>query len=158
MTPPSNLPAVRGCASARCYLRPEVRSPEVYDEGRGELVVVLDCSELDRSTRFLTEDLGYLWSRVGGETYRSLTPAVGAGVELLLQRVLDVKASKNRLYLDLRTRDLASEMARVSALGGVVLTSEPLVEADWRWHVLADPDGNELCVLRSPEDYWNTTE
>jgi len=106
----------------------------------------------------LTEVLGYVWSRVGGETYRSLTPAVGAGVELLLQRVLDVKASKNRLYLDLRTRDLASEMARVSALGGVVLTSEPLVEADWRWHVLADPDGNELCVLRSPEDYWNTTE
>ena len=130
----------------------------MYDERRGELVVVLDCSELDRSTRFLTEDLGYLWSRVGGETYRSLTPAVGAGVELLLQRVLDIKASKNRLHLDLRTRDLASEMARVSALGGVVLTSEPLVEAGWRWQVLADPDGNELCVLRLPEDYWNTTE
>jgi len=25
-----------------------------------------------------------------------------------------------------------------------------VVEAGWGWHVLADPDGNEFCVLQPP--------
>ena len=32
----------------------------------------------------------------------------------------------------------------------MLLTPEPVVEHGWRWHVLADPDGNELCVLQPP--------
>jgi predicted enzyme related to lactoylglutathione lyase len=126
----------------------------MYLGGRGEVVLVLDCSDLDRSTEFWTEVLGYFWSGVGGNTYRSLVPADGVGIELLLQRVPDVKGVKNRLHLDLRTRDLAAEVARVCALGGTVLTREPLVEVGWVWHLLADPDGNELCVLQPPDDYW----
>jgi len=131
-----------------------VRNPEMYLEGRGEVVLVLDCSDLDRSTEFWTEVLGYVWSGVGGNTYRSLVPANNVGIELLLQRVVDVKRTKNRLHLDLRTRDLASEVARLCGLGGIVLTREPLAEDGWVWHVLADPDGNELCVLQPPDDYW----
>jgi catechol 2,3-dioxygenase-like lactoylglutathione lyase family enzyme len=126
----------------------------MYLGGRGELVLVLDCSDLDRSAEFWTGVLGYVWSGAGGDTYRSLMPADGVGVELLLQRVADVKGAKNRLHLDLRTRDLASEVVRVCALGGVLLTDEPLLEAGWTWDVLADPDGNELCVLQPPADYW----
>jgi len=38
----------------------------------------------------------------------------------------------------------------VQAAGGVRLTSEPVVEHGWRWHILADADGNELCVLQPP--------
>jgi hypothetical protein len=26
----------------------------------------------------------------------------------------------------------------------------PVTEDGWRWHILADPDGNELCVLQPP--------
>jgi hypothetical protein len=33
-------------------------------------------------------------------------------------------------------------------------TSEPIVENGWTWHVLADPDGNEFCVVRPPDAYW----
>ena len=56
--------------------------------------------------------------------------------------------------LDLRTRDLEAEVARVTAFGAVVLTKEPIVEDRSTWHVLADPDGNEFCVLRPPDAYW----
>jgi predicted enzyme related to lactoylglutathione lyase len=56
------------------------------------------------------------------------------------------------VHLDLRTEDLDAEVSRVQAAGSVVLTPEPVVEGGWRWHVLADPDGNELCVLQPPQD------
>jgi hypothetical protein len=28
------------------------------------------------------------------------------------------------------------------------------LEAGWQWHILADPDGNEFCVLQPPASHW----
>jgi hypothetical protein len=42
----------------------------------------------------------------------------------------------------------------VLALGATRLTDEQIEEHGWAWHILADPDGNEFCVLRPPPDYW----
>jgi Glyoxalase-like domain len=64
------------------------------------------------------------------------------------------KYSKNRLHLDLRTRDLGPEMQRLLGLGATLLTGQPVSEAGWRWYILADPDGNEFCILQPPESYW----
>lgn len=121
------------------------RRPHPYRHG--ELVIVIDCADIERSARFWTEVLGYVRRRESEGTYQSLIPADGSGIEVLLQRVPDVKAGKNRLHLDLRTPDMEAEVARVVALGARQLTDRPLVEDGLRWHVLADPDGNELCVL-----------
>ena len=66
-------------------------------------------------------------------------------MEVLLQRTGDEKAGKNRLRLDLRTRDMDAEVNRVIALGVTVLTGQPIDEHGWLWHVLADPDGNEFA-------------
>jgi predicted enzyme related to lactoylglutathione lyase len=115
----------------------------------GEVVIVIDCSDLDRSGRFWAFVLGYEAGPVGDGSYRSLTP-VSVGIDVLLQRVPDVKRQKNRLHLDLRTPDLEAEVARVLDLGATLLTSQPILEDDWRWHILADPDGNEFCVLQPP--------
>jgi predicted enzyme related to lactoylglutathione lyase len=134
------------------------RQRQTYDGGRGELAVVVDCSDLERAARFWTRTLGYVDGGGGSTTYRSLFPADGLGVEVLLQRVADQKVAKTRLHLDLRTRDLVSETARVRRLGARVLTTEPVVEAGWTWHVLADPDGNEFCVLQPPADHWREQE
>jgi predicted enzyme related to lactoylglutathione lyase len=41
-------------------------------------------------------------------------------------------------------------MRRVLGLGAVQLTEQPLQEFGWRWHILADPDGNEFCVIQPP--------
>ncbi|MFG1906767.1 VOC family protein [Kribbella sp. NPDC048928] len=115
----------------------------------GELAVVVDVADLDRAAAFWTGVLGYV-RRGEPDVYLSLVPPDGAGVEVLLQQVSDAKRGKNRVHLDLRTADLDAEVARVCALGARRLTDVPVTEAGWTWHVLADPDGNEFCVLRLP--------
>jgi catechol 2,3-dioxygenase-like lactoylglutathione lyase family enzyme len=124
------------------------RIPHPYRNG--ELVIVIDCSDLDRSARFWADTLGYDAGAATDGHYRRLTPESGEGIEVLLQQVDDEKRGKNRLHLDLRTADLAAEVNRILGLGAMLLTSRPVVEDGWRWHVLADPDGNEFCVLQPP--------
>ena len=63
------------------------------------------------------------------------------------------KHGKNRLHLDLRTQDLDAEVRRVVGIGASLLTSQPLQEYGWRWHILGDPDGNEFCVIQPPDSY-----
>jgi predicted enzyme related to lactoylglutathione lyase len=121
---------------------------------RGHLVVVIDCSDLDRPAQFWASVLGHAPDGPAGQRYQGLVPADGQGVEVLLQRVPEAKSTKNRLHLDLRATDLDAEVQRVVALGALLLTSEPVMEAGWRWHILADPDGNEFCVLQPPTTYW----
>jgi catechol 2,3-dioxygenase-like lactoylglutathione lyase family enzyme len=124
----------------------------------GHLAVVVDCADLDRAAAFWTAALGYVRAAstpCHEGIYLPLEPAGGAGIELLLQRVPESKHGKARLHLDLRTRDLPGELDRLLGLGARVSTSGPVTEAGWCWHVLADPDGNEFCLLRPPESYWN---
>ena len=122
--------------------------PQPYPHG--ELVIVIDCGDLDRSAAFWSAVLGYTASLAGTGSYRGLEPESGAGIDVLLQRVPDVKGQKNRLHLDLRTPDLDAEVRRVLGLGATLLTSEPVTEDGWSWHILGDPDGNEFCVLQPP--------
>jgi predicted enzyme related to lactoylglutathione lyase len=128
------------------------REPHPYL--RGELVVVIDCSQLHRSAEFWTSALGYVRDGVAAGRYQSLLPADGTGAEILLQQVPEDKHGKNRVHLDLRTRDLEPEAQRLVSLGAQVVTKQPVTEAGWRWHILADPDGNEFCVLQPPASYW----
>jgi catechol 2,3-dioxygenase-like lactoylglutathione lyase family enzyme len=128
------------------------REPHPYL--RGELVIVIDCSQLDRSAEFWTGVLGYVRDGVASGRYQSLLPGNGQGAEILLQQVPEGKHAKNRVHLDLRTREFESEMQRLTSLGARVLTEEPVAESGWRWHILADPDGNEFCVLEPPVSHW----
>jgi predicted enzyme related to lactoylglutathione lyase len=115
---------------------------------------VIDCGDLDRSAQFWASVLGYARDGPPGGRYQGLVPAGGQGIEILLQRVPEVKSGKNRLHLDLRTADLDAEVERVVVLGARRLTSTPVTEWGWRWHILADPDGNEFCILQPPATYW----
>ena len=57
---------------------------------------------------------------------------------------------KNRLHLDLRPDDQAAEVARLEALGA---TRVDIGQGDdVTWVVLADPEGNEFCVLQRPSE------
>jgi catechol 2,3-dioxygenase-like lactoylglutathione lyase family enzyme len=117
----------------------------------GEMLLVLDCSDLDRSAVFWCEVLGYRRYGPPVGQYQTLVPASGGGIGLLLQRVADRKTTKNRLHLDLRTSRLEPEVDRILAAGAARVTAGPLVEHGFRWHVVADPDGNEFCVIEVPE-------
>jgi predicted enzyme related to lactoylglutathione lyase len=122
--------------------------PQPYPHG--ELALVIDCSDLDQSARFWSGVLGYRAGPASAGSYRSLQPESGAGIDVLLQRVPEVKRGKSRLHLDLRTPDLEAEVGRVLELGATLLTRQPVAEDGWLWHILADPDGNEFCVLQPP--------
>ena len=64
---------------------------------------------------------------------------------LSLQLVPEPRAGKNRLHLDLFTGDLAGEVDRIRDLGAVEVRRFD----DDGWVVLADPDGNQFCVVAS---------
>lgn len=70
----------------------------------------------------------------------------GVAPDLLFLRVPERKAGKNRLHLDLRPQDQAAEVARLEGLGAS--RADVGQDADVSWVVMADPDGNEFCVLK----------
>ena len=75
------------------------------------------------------------------------------GHPLLFIEVPEQKSVKNRLHLDLRpsadTRD--EEVERLLGLGAVQVDDRRHDDGTG-WVVLADPEGNEFCVLRSTEE------
>lgn len=71
----------------------------------------------------------------------------GVAADLLFTPVPGAKAVKNRLHLDLRPDDHAAEVARAEALGA---RRVDIGQGDDKtWVVLADPEGNEFCILRA---------
>jgi predicted enzyme related to lactoylglutathione lyase len=80
------------------------------------------------------------------------SPEDGIVPDLLFLRVPEEKAAKNRLHLDLRPQDQAAEVTRIEGLGGRRVDVGQ--GSGVTWVVMADPDGNEFCVLRphTPEE------
>ena len=58
------------------------------------------------------------------------------------------KSGKNRLHLDLRPDDQAAEVTRLEKLGAKKIEIGQSAEPTCTWVVMADPEGNEFCVLR----------
>jgi hypothetical protein len=56
------------------------------------------------------------------------------------------KSVKDRIHLDLRPGDQAAEVERLIALGARRID---IGQGDVTWVVIADPEANEFCVLRS---------
>jgi hypothetical protein len=69
----------------------------------------------------------------------------GAPSDIVFARVPESKQVKNRLHIDLRPDDQASEVARAEALGATRVDVGQGNEHPWV--VLADPEGNEFCIL-----------
>jgi hypothetical protein len=65
---------------------------------------------------------------------------------LLFVRVQEDKSIKNRLHLDFRPGDRDAEVERILGLGA---TRVDIGQGDQSWVVLADPEGNEFCILGS---------
>jgi predicted enzyme related to lactoylglutathione lyase len=77
---------------------------------------------------------------------------------LLFIQVPEAKRVKNRLHLDLvpvdGTRD--AELARLLELGSIIVDDRRETDGTG-WVVLADPEGNEFCILRSDAERAATT-
>ncbi len=120
--------------------------------------IVIDCSHPASLARFWAEALdGYAvapYDEDEIERLRSLgvddledDPSVlveGPGPRIFVQLVPEAKQVKNRVHLDLIAADVDAEIGRLAGLGAHV------VERYERHVLLADPQGNEFCVMRDP--------
>lgn len=114
--------------------------------------LTIDCADPARLAGFWAAVLGYEVGEIEEADAWIKDPA-GMGWPLLFQVVPEAKAVKNRLHLDLRPPvSMAAEVERVTGLGA---TEFRYVEEHGSfWTVMLDPEGNEFCVLRGPEDGW----
>ncbi len=64
---------------------------------------------------------------------------------ILFLQTREPKRFKNHLHLDFRPKDQEAEVERLIALGASRLD---VGQGDVSWVVLADPEGNEFCVLQ----------
>ena len=118
--------------------------------------LTFDCADQRRVAGFWAAVLGYRLVDIDEEGAEIADPA-GRGWPILFLVVPEGKAVKNRLHLDLRPpASMAEEVERVSALGATVFRY--VEEEGSFWTVMLDPEGNEFCVLRGPEDGWSPDE
>jgi len=75
-----------------------------------------------------------------------IRPAPDRMPGLLFVQVTEPKTTKNRLHIDLRPDDRDAEVERLLGLGA---TRAAIGQGEQSWVVLADPEGNEFCVLGS---------
>ncbi|HET6855621.1 MAG TPA: VOC family protein [Streptomyces sp.] len=109
--------------------------------------IVVDTHDLPSLARFWAEALRW---KVLSEREREVVigPDESAPVGMCFMPVTDPKAVKNRLHLDLTTtaEDRDAEIDRLVALGARRVDVGQT--GDESWTVLADPEGNEFCVVR----------
>ena len=123
--------------------------------------VVIDAHDIAGLGRWWAETLDYMvvyeaedelaiiprWSSVDPAT--SLEEFTRNGQGIVFVPVPESKTVKNRLHLDLAphtSQDRDAEIARLLERGATLVD---LGQGDVSWTVMADPEGNEFCVLSS---------
>ena len=105
--------------------------------------VNVDAHDAVALGRWWAEALGWVVVNDSPEEFE-IRPARDQRPGLLFAPVPEPKTVKNRLHLDLRPDDQAAEVARLLELGA---TRADVGQGEQSWVVLADPEGNEFCVL-----------
>ena len=107
--------------------------------------LVIDCNDPATLAEFWRLVLGYEVIDSSDDEVEIKGPD---GPSLLFGRVPEPKTVKNRLHIDVNATDRSQseEVERILELGA---THADVGQKDVSWVVLADPEGNEFCVLRS---------
>jgi predicted enzyme related to lactoylglutathione lyase len=113
--------------------------------------IVIDTVDPARIAPFWCALLGVRERGWFGENDLMLT-ADGGAPPVAFQRVPEAKAVKNRLHVDLAVDDLDDAFARIVALGGSAVSDILEMPGGYRWRVMADPEGNEFCIVPRDED------
>jgi len=109
--------------------------------------IVIDARDLPALARFWAQVLDW---RILSEREREIVIGVddSASVGICFMPVIDKKTVKNRVHLDLAPGpdEQDAEIERILALGA--RRADIGQTGAESWTVLADPEGNEFCVLR----------
>jgi predicted enzyme related to lactoylglutathione lyase len=112
---------------------------------RASVEIVLDCAEPKRLGAFWREALGYR-DYFTNANLAVLVPKEGIASPLLLQRVPEPKAVKNRMHLDIVADDIEVEVHRLEALGAHRIDQGMQSFGGTLWVRMSDPEQNEFCV------------
>jgi hypothetical protein len=105
--------------------------------------VVVDAADPVRLGRWWANALG--WVVVNDEPSEfEIQPTPDRLPGMIFEPVSVAKAGKNRLHLDFRPDDQQAEVTRLLGLGA---RHVDIGQGEQPWVVLADPEGNEFCVL-----------
>ena len=115
-----------------------------------------DCADPVRVATFWAEALD--WELADDDPEGAyVRDTSGRTQGIFFQPVPEPKIVKNRVHLDVRpTRSMTEEVERLQGLGATV-QGRVDVEGSF-WTVMQDPEGNEFCVLRGPDDGWSPDE
>ncbi|MFB4310317.1 VOC family protein [Actinomadura sp. GTD37] len=125
-----------------CVLEPR----EVYRDTGPIAVVVVDCADPRAMARFWDEAIDWTLHEVT-DGHAVLRSAEGVGPYLEFLRAPDARTWWNRVHLDLLPDPVEDKEAEVSRLRALGAADIDLGQGDVPWTVLADPEGNEFCVL-----------
>ena len=112
----------------------------------------IDCADAEKVGRFWSQVLDYPMEGPDEDGDVVIRGPRGPGPTLLFVTVPEPKTVKNRLHIDVNPvdRDQADEVERLLGLGA---TYADVGQGEGvSWVVMADPEGNEFCVLRSRVD------
>ncbi len=126
-----------------CVLEPR----DIYRDTGPVAAILTDCADPAALAPFWAGAAGWEITRTEDDIVGLRSPA-GTGPYLEFLRVPDQKKVKNRLHPDVapyRGDDPAAEVARLRAAGAALADVGQGGEVSWT--VLADPEGNEFCVL-----------
>ncbi len=114
--------------------------------------VAIDCSDAYGLARFWSGVTGCPLPSQARPGDRETQVMLPEGPLLYFNQVPEPKTVKNRIHLCLRpTASREEEVERLLGLGATLVADRR--EPDGAgWAVLADPEGNEFCVLRSESD------
>jgi predicted enzyme related to lactoylglutathione lyase len=110
--------------------------------------VLIDCLDLGAMSTFWCEalDFEHIWTGPSGGYLLAAKDGSGQHLALMPRPSRDEKVTKNRIHLDLRPDDQQAEALRLESLGAQRVD---IGQAETTWIVMADPEGNEFCLLRS---------
>ena len=112
----------------------------------GELAyIIIDCQDNLRVATFWSNILGLELETEPSPPYIDLVQPPHGGPKLSFQQVEEPKATKNRLHMDIQVPDLQAATEQIVALGGRLI--QECVEPPYAWRVMADPEGNEFCIV-----------
>lgn len=114
--------------------------------------VAIDCANAYELARFWSGVTGRPLDPEDGPGDREVQVPLTDGPVLYFNEVPEPKTAKNRVHLCLRpetTRE--QEVERLLGLGATLVADRRNPDGSG-WAVLADPEGNEFCVLRSESD------
>jgi predicted enzyme related to lactoylglutathione lyase len=114
--------------------------------------VAIDCADAYELARFWSRVTGCPLDPEGKPGDPEVRVLLAEGPALYFNQVPEAKTVKNRLHLCLRPETWREqEVERLLSLGATLVADHRKPDGSG-WAVLADPEGNEFCVLRGESD------